>query len=141
MHFDRQLWTFTAGVRLRIAWATLIGLLAVGLGMARLMLLAWLIAEVFAGPRAPEWVAELLSPDRVADAGVLLPDAVSRVAGKLAGAGAAAGETDEMALVGAVSVMLLHDRLVARPALAPALEPTRAVVGDRVEPRLEAAVA
>ena len=49
MHFDRQLWTFTAGVRLRVAWATLIGLLAVGLGMARLMLLAWLIAEVFAG--------------------------------------------------------------------------------------------
>jgi ABC-type multidrug transport system fused ATPase/permease subunit len=49
MHFDRQLWIFTAGVRLRIAWATLIGLLAVGLGMARLMLLAWLIAEVFAG--------------------------------------------------------------------------------------------
>ena len=99
------------------------------------------IAEVFAGPRAPEWVAELLSPGRVADAGVLSPDAVSRVVGKLAGAGAAAGETDEMALVGAVSVMLLHDRLVARPTLAPALEPTRAVVGDRVEPRLEAAVA
>src|SRR4051812_4322823 len=49
MHFDRQLWSFTAGVRLRIAWATLIGLLAVALGMARLMLLAWLIAEVFAG--------------------------------------------------------------------------------------------
>ncbi len=49
MHFDRQLWIFTAGVRLRIAWATIIGLLAVGLGMARLMLLAWLIAEVFAG--------------------------------------------------------------------------------------------
>ena len=49
MHFDRQLWTFTAGVRLRVAWATLIGLLAVGLGMARLMLLAWLIAQVFAG--------------------------------------------------------------------------------------------
>ncbi len=34
---------------MRIAWATIIGLLAVGLGMARLMLLAWLIAEVFAG--------------------------------------------------------------------------------------------
>jgi len=49
MHFDRQLWFFTAGVRLRIAWATFVGLLAVGLGMARLMLLAWLIAEVFAG--------------------------------------------------------------------------------------------
>src|SRR5687768_3298717 len=49
MHFDRQLWIFTAGVRWRIAWSTVIGLLAVGLGMARLMLLAWLIAEVFAG--------------------------------------------------------------------------------------------
>jgi ABC-type multidrug transport system fused ATPase/permease subunit len=49
MHFDRQLWSFTKGVRLRIAWATLIGLFAVGLGMARLMLLAWLIAAVFAG--------------------------------------------------------------------------------------------
>ena len=58
MHFDRQLWTFTAGVRLRIAGATIIGLLAVGLGMARLMLLAWLIAEVFAGRN----LADLMLP-------------------------------------------------------------------------------
>ena len=49
MHFDSRLWRFTEGVRLRILLATLIGLGAVGLGMARLMLLAWLIAVVFAG--------------------------------------------------------------------------------------------
>src|SRR6185369_16406742 len=49
MHFERRLWQFTEGVRPRIAGAALIGLAAVALGMARLMLLAWLIAQVFAG--------------------------------------------------------------------------------------------
>ena len=49
MHFEPRLWTFTEGVRLRILWAVLIGLAAVGLGVARLGLLGWLIGEVFAG--------------------------------------------------------------------------------------------
>src|SRR6185437_12189651 len=49
MHFERRLWTFTKGVRLRILWAVLVGLVAVGLGVARLALLGWLIGEVFAG--------------------------------------------------------------------------------------------
>jgi ATP-binding cassette subfamily C protein CydCD len=49
MHFDGRLWVFTEGVRLRIAWAALIGLIAVGLGVARLALLGWLIGEVFSG--------------------------------------------------------------------------------------------
>jgi ATP-binding cassette subfamily C protein CydCD len=49
MHFERRLWQFTEGVRPRIVGAALIGLAAVALGMARLMLLAWLIAQVFAG--------------------------------------------------------------------------------------------
>jgi ATP-binding cassette subfamily C protein CydCD len=49
MHFESRLWQFTQGVRQRIVGAALIGLAAVGLGMARLMLLAWLIAQVFAG--------------------------------------------------------------------------------------------
>src|ERR1700761_7720215 len=49
MHIEPRLWRFTEGVRLRILWAIVIGLAAVGLGMARLILLAWLIAEVFAG--------------------------------------------------------------------------------------------
>ena len=46
---------------------------------------------------------------------------------------ARAGETDEMALVGALSTMLLHEQLVARPSLAPEAVPTRVVVGARVE--------
>ena len=49
MQFEPRLWRFTQGVRLRILWAVLIGLLAVGFGVARLGLLGWLIGEVFAG--------------------------------------------------------------------------------------------
>ncbi len=49
MHFERRLWTFTKGVRDRIAWSVVVGLVAVGLGVARLALLGWLIGEVFAG--------------------------------------------------------------------------------------------
>ena len=49
MHFEPRLWAFTAGVRGRIVWAVLVGLIAAGLGVARLALLGWLIARVFAG--------------------------------------------------------------------------------------------
>ena len=49
MHFEPRLWTFTRGVRLRILWAVAIGLVAVGLGVARLGLLGWLIGQVFDG--------------------------------------------------------------------------------------------
>ena len=49
MHFEPRLWIFTEGVRLRILWAVFVGLVAVGLGVARLGLLGWLIGEVFVG--------------------------------------------------------------------------------------------
>ncbi|MBK8158507.1 MAG: ABC transporter ATP-binding protein [Rhodospirillaceae bacterium] len=49
MHIEKRLWIFTDGVRGRIAWATLIGLVAVGLGVLRLALLGWLIGAIFAG--------------------------------------------------------------------------------------------
>ena len=49
MYFDLRLWGFTHGVRLRIACTVLIGLLAGGLGIARLALLGWLLGRVFAG--------------------------------------------------------------------------------------------
>lgn len=49
MHFEPRLWNFTAGVRLRIVWAVLVGLVSVALGVARLALLGWLIGAVFAG--------------------------------------------------------------------------------------------
>ena len=58
MYFNQRLWGFTRGVRLRIAWAVLIGLAATGCGVARLALLGWLLGMVFAG--APP--AALLMP-------------------------------------------------------------------------------
>jgi asparagine synthase (glutamine-hydrolysing) len=99
------------------------------------------IAEALAGESAPAWVEELLAPERIRAAGLLDSGAVARVREKLASRPGAASETDEMALVGSVSVMLLHDRLVARPARPRAGEAGRVVVGDRAVPTLEAAVA
>jgi ATP-binding cassette, subfamily B, bacterial len=49
MHVEPRLWQFTQGVRLRILAAVLIGLLAMGLGLARLALLGWLIGQIFLG--------------------------------------------------------------------------------------------
>ena len=49
MHFETRLWGFTYGVRWRIAFAVLIGLVAMALGVARLALLGWLIGRIFAG--------------------------------------------------------------------------------------------
>jgi ATP-binding cassette subfamily B protein len=52
MYFDRRLWAFTRGVRLRIAGTVLLGLAAVGAGIARLALFGWLLARVIAGDPA-----------------------------------------------------------------------------------------
>ncbi len=49
MYLNRWLWAFTEGVRLRIAGATLAGLLAVLAGTARLALLGWVLGRVLAG--------------------------------------------------------------------------------------------
>jgi len=49
MHWEPRLWAFTEGLRLRIVWSVLIGLASVGLGVARLALLGWLIGQVFTG--------------------------------------------------------------------------------------------
>ena len=75
-------------------------------------------------------------------AGIFRPEAVQRVVAKFEANADRASETDEMALVGAISTMLLHEQLVANPTLAPAARPTRVVVGATVqsEPRLPEAV-
>ena len=54
MYFDSRLWTFTEGVRDRIAYAVLIGLLATSTGIARLALLGWVIGKVFNGAHFDE---------------------------------------------------------------------------------------
>jgi ATP-binding cassette subfamily C protein CydCD len=49
MYFDGRLWAFTEGARLRIAMTVAIGFLAAVTGIARLALMGWLLAEIFAG--------------------------------------------------------------------------------------------
>jgi asparagine synthase (glutamine-hydrolysing) len=87
------------------------------------------IGSVLAGPGAPEYVRDLLARPRLEQAGLLDPAAVTRVVSKCE---RAAGETDEMALVGAVTLMLLHDRFVAYPSVAQPLDPDRLVVGGEI---------
>ena len=57
MYFDPRLWVFTGGVRGRIWSAVALGLLSTVLGIARLALLGWLLALVFAGASLRELAA------------------------------------------------------------------------------------
>ena len=67
MYFDARLWQFTEGVRGRIAWTVVIGVLAAAVGVARLALLGWLLAQVFQGAPPTEliepfaWVAGVMA--------------------------------------------------------------------------------
>lgn len=93
------------------------------------------IASAFVGPEAPAYVGELLRPERLAESGVFAPEQVAALVRKCARVGGGVvGETDEMGLVGVVSTMLLHERLIAAPLLAPPVEPTRLVIGAAVVP-------
>src|SRR5712691_748423 len=49
VYLDRELLGFTLGLRSRIVASALLGLVGVVLGIARLALLGWLLARVFAG--------------------------------------------------------------------------------------------
>ena len=49
MYLDPRLWAMTRGVRRRIAATVLVGLAAVATGIARLVLLGWLLARVLQG--------------------------------------------------------------------------------------------
>ena len=60
MHFETRLWQFTEGVRLRILYAVLIGLVATCFGIARLALLGWLIGRIFVGERLQDLAIPLL---------------------------------------------------------------------------------
>jgi ABC-type multidrug transport system fused ATPase/permease subunit len=49
LYFDRRLWAFTKGVRGRIFWAVVVGLVSAFVGVARLALLGWVLAKIFRG--------------------------------------------------------------------------------------------
>jgi len=70
-------------------------------------------ALCFFQPGAPEWVGELLAPAALARAGIFDPQAVASLARKCGrGDGRAMSNTDNMSIVGVLSTMLLHERLV-----------------------------
>lgn len=72
----------------------------------------------FAQGRALDWVAELLSPARLSDVGLFDAAAVGKLMAKCA-QGRAIGFGDNMAFVGVLSAMLLHDQFVRPPSTAP----------------------
>src|SRR4029453_3103406 len=61
MHFETRLWQFTKGVRLRMVYTVLIGLVAACFGIARLVLLGWLIGRIFAGDSLQELLLPVLA--------------------------------------------------------------------------------
>ncbi|MDQ7250405.1 ABC transporter ATP-binding protein/permease [Dongia sedimenti] len=56
MHFDEQLWAATKGFRARIAAAIALGFVSLALGIARFVILGWLIARLFEGAALAELV-------------------------------------------------------------------------------------
>jgi len=60
MQFDIRLWSFTVGVRGRIAFSVLIGMLATALGVIRLALLGWLIGLIFLGQSVEELILPIV---------------------------------------------------------------------------------
>ncbi len=67
MYLDRRLWAFTEGVRGRIAFSVLVGVVSATVGIARLALLGWLLAKVFRGDAFETFVGPF-----VAVAGVMV---------------------------------------------------------------------
>jgi len=73
-------------------------------------------SESFLGPGAPEYVAALLSPEAIAQAGYFEPRAVRRLVQKCANPVAGVSAADNMAFVGILSTQLLHSCYV-RPLI------------------------
>jgi asparagine synthase (glutamine-hydrolysing) len=88
------------------------------------------ILRAFMGHGAPAYVDELLESARLREAGIFAPSAVQQLVQKCRrNVNTFVSESDEMALVGVLSVMLLDEVFVRRPALAAPSEPTKVVIG------------
>jgi len=91
------------------------------------------ILRAFVGEGAPDYVAEMLAPDRLEASGLVDARAAARLVRKCERyLDAGLSEGDEMGLVGVLSTMLLHDAAVARPQLAPRAVPGRVVIDGEV---------
>jgi asparagine synthase (glutamine-hydrolysing) len=70
------------------------------------------IHRSFFNDATPDYLGELLSPERLKSAGLFKPAAVSQLVRKVE-QGLPVGETDDMALAGIISGQLLHHHFVA----------------------------
>src|SRR6478752_9164369 len=61
VHFDLRLWRMTSGLRWRIALAILLGLLALGIGIARFAFLGQFLARLFRSAPTAELVVPLVA--------------------------------------------------------------------------------
>lgn len=83
----------------------------------------------FPDGRALEWVSELLSPARIAAAGIFEPAVVGKLMQKMERTGTL-GETDDMTLAGLLSTQLLYHHFVSqyrRPQPVGSSEPCRVI--------------
>lgn len=91
------------------------------------------ILRAFFGEGAPDYVSELLSPERLETTGLFNTPAVIKLAEKATRyTETGLSESDEMGLVGVLSTMLLDDLMVKAPILAPPAVAKRVVLGDAV---------
>ena len=60
MQFDIRLWSFTKGVRGRITYSVMIGIISTSLGVVRLAMLGWLIGMIFQGKSAEELILPII---------------------------------------------------------------------------------
>jgi len=90
------------------------------------------ISRALLGAGRPEWVNALTQARALARVGVFEPSAVQKLLAKSSRAlERGVGETDEMALIGILSTLLLHNQYVDAPRLSLPVEPTKTVVGRR----------
>jgi asparagine synthase (glutamine-hydrolysing) len=93
------------------------------------------ILRAFIGRGAPEYVSDLLSERSLQRAGLFDPAAVAALRAKCQKSlDAGIGETDEMALCGVLSGMLLHQQFIEDPIHAAPVRPTRVVIGAQLQP-------
>ncbi|HZW28831.1 MAG TPA: asparagine synthase (glutamine-hydrolyzing) [Trueperaceae bacterium] len=91
------------------------------------------ILRAFFGPGAPDYVRELLAPERVAASGLFNAAAVAKLVEKAErSVESGMSESDEMGVVGVLSTMLLEERFVTAPVLAPRAAAGRVVVSGRL---------
>ena len=91
------------------------------------------ILRVFFGADAPEYVSDLLSADALANVGIFDPRRVRTLMARCERSfEKGVSETDEMAIIGVLSTMILHRQFVADPQRSAPARATRVVIGNTV---------